>query len=48
MAHDAAFITGIRQVRDDMLGLGCGGNVPVSELFGQPRRQYDLERHHRP
>ena len=27
MAHDATFVAGIRQVRDDVLGLICDGNM---------------------
>src|SRR5258707_8679474 len=33
MAHDATFVAGIRQVRDDVLGLICDGNMLRSALM---------------
>jgi hypothetical protein len=35
MAHDATFVAGIRQVRDDVLGLICDGNMLRSEISDQ-------------
>jgi hypothetical protein len=35
MAHDATFVAGIRQVRDDVLGLICDGNMLRSEINDQ-------------
>ena len=33
MAHDATFVTSIRQVRDEVLSLICDGNVLRSEII---------------
>ena len=38
MAHDATFVAGIRQVRDDVLGLICDGNMLRSEISDQRSR----------
>jgi hypothetical protein len=45
MAHDAAFVAGIRQVRDDVLGLICDGNMLRSEISDQRWHQFDFEGH---
>src|SRR6266581_8738807 len=43
MAHDATFVPGIRQVRDDVLGLICDGNMLRSEISDQRWHQFDFE-----
>jgi hypothetical protein len=43
MAHDATFVAGIRQVRDDVLGLICDGNMLRSEISDQRWHQFDFE-----
>src|SRR5258706_9069781 len=45
MAHDATFVAGIRQVRDDVLGLICDGNMLRSEISDQRWHQFDFEGH---
>jgi len=43
MAHDATVVAGIRQVRDDVLGLICDGNMLRSEISDQRWHQFDFE-----
>ena len=45
MAHDATFVAGIRQVRDDVLGLIRVGNMLRSEISDQGWHQFDFEGH---
>src|SRR5437016_12842159 len=45
MAHDATFVAGIRQVRDDVLGLICDGNMLRSEISDQRWHQFDFKGH---
>ena len=45
MAHDATFVAGIRQVRDDVLSLICDGNMLRSEINDQRWHQFDFEGH---
>ena len=35
VAHDPTFVAGIRQIRDDVLGLICNGNVLRSEIIDE-------------
>jgi hypothetical protein len=43
MAYDATFVAGIRQVRDDVLGLICDANMLRSEIIDQQWHQFDFE-----
>src|SRR4030095_4250087 len=45
MAHDPTFVAGIRQVRDDVLGLICDGNMLRSEISDQRWHQFDFKGH---
>src|SRR5258708_10802426 len=43
VADDPTFVTGIRQVRDNVLGLICDGNMLRSQIGRQRWHQFDLE-----
>jgi hypothetical protein len=45
MAHDATFVAGIRQVRDDVLSLICDGNMLRSEISDQRWHQFNFKGH---
>src|SRR5258707_3877393 len=45
MSHDATFVAGIRQVRDDVLGLICDSNMLRSEISDQRWHQFDFKGH---
>lgn len=47
VAHDAAFVAGIRQVRDDVPRLTSNGNMLRPEIIDQRWHKFDFKRHGR-
>src|ERR1700736_353032 len=44
VAHDAAFVAGIRNIRDDVPGLICDGDALRSQVIHERWHQFDFER----